>query len=182
MLAESSYFTLVLNADYRPLSYFPLSLCSWQEAIKAALLDRVHVVSEYDRKVRSPSTELKIPSVVSLKRYVSINRHRPALTRQNVYLRDEYTCQYCGRPFEAPRLSIDHVIPRARGGKTRWTNIVAACNPCNADKGDKMPGRHYQKPLRAPYCPSPAELQEISRRLHGQRFHESWMAYLKNAE
>ena len=86
-VSPEAHPTLVLNADYRPLSYYPLSLWSWQDAVKAVFLDRVNTVSEYDHAVRSPSTEFKIPSVVSLKNYVKPARY-PAFTRFNVFLRD----------------------------------------------------------------------------------------------
>ena len=84
-----AYPALVLNADFRPLSYFPLSLWSWQESIKAVFLDRVNVVSEYDSVVHSPSIEFKLPSVISLKDYVNLDRW-PAFTRFNVFLRDSF--------------------------------------------------------------------------------------------
>src|SRR3954449_2168789 len=83
---------LVLNADYRPLSYYPLSLWSWQDAIKAVFLDRVNIVSEYEKVVRSPTFEFRLPSVVSLKTYVKPARS-PAFTRFNLFLRDRFTCQ-----------------------------------------------------------------------------------------
>jgi len=89
---------LVLNADFRPLSYYPLSLWGWQDAIKAVFLDRVNIVSHYDRVVKSPSFEMRLPSVVSLKAYVRPSR-QPAFTRFNVFLRDRFTCQSAqGRP------------------------------------------------------------------------------------
>ena len=87
--------TLVLNADYRPLSYYPLSLWSWQDAIKAVFLDRVNIVAEYDTKISSPSFSMNLPSVVCLKNYVKPSKH-PAFTRFNVFLRDRFECQYCG--------------------------------------------------------------------------------------
>ena len=86
---------LVLNADFRPLSYYPLSLWSWQDAIKAVCLDRVNIVSHYDTVIHSPSFEMRLPSVVSLREYVKPARH-PAFTRFNVFLRDRFQCQYCG--------------------------------------------------------------------------------------
>ena len=88
---------LVLNADYRPLSYFPLSVWGWQDAVKAAFLDRVTILSTYDRAIRSPSMAIRLPSVVALKRYRPLAR-RPAFTRFNVFLRDSFTCQYCAAP------------------------------------------------------------------------------------
>jgi 5-methylcytosine-specific restriction endonuclease McrA len=126
---------LVLNADFRPLSYYPLSLWGWQDAIKAVFLDRVNIVSEYDKVVKSPSFEMRLPSVVSLKAYVRPTRH-PAFTRFNVFLRDRFTCQYCG---EHDELTFDHVIPRSKGGATTWENVVAACSPCNLRKSDRLP-------------------------------------------
>ena len=106
---------LVLNADFRPLSYFPLSLWPWQDAVKAVFLKRVTIVSEYDRTVSSPSFEMRLPSVIALKEYVPQAR-KPAFTRFNVFLRDRFTCQYCGDRFPTPELTFDHVIPRSRGG------------------------------------------------------------------
>ncbi|HBT42201.1 MAG TPA: HNH endonuclease, partial [Rhodospirillaceae bacterium] len=129
---------LVLNADFRPLSYFPLSLWSWQDTLKAVFLDRVNVVSEYDRIVHSPSQEFRLPSVIALKEYVSMGR-RPAFTRFNVFLRDAFHCQYCGEHFPADHLTFDHVIPRRLGGKTTWENIATACAPCNMKKGGRTP-------------------------------------------
>ncbi len=91
--SPESCAALVLNADFRPLSYFPLSLWPWQESIKAVFLDRVNIVSQYERVVHSPSFEMKLPSVIALKQFIPLNR-RPAFTRFNVFLRDSFTCQY----------------------------------------------------------------------------------------
>lgn len=112
-VSPQSLPALVLNADYRPLSYYPLSLWSWQDAIKAVFLDRVNIIAEYDHSVCSPSFSMRLPSVVSLKTYVQPTRN-PAFTRFNVFLRDKFQCQYCGSPDD---LTFDHVIPRAHGGK-----------------------------------------------------------------
>ncbi|MBT6961073.1 MAG: HNH endonuclease, partial [Rhodospirillaceae bacterium] len=80
---------LVLNADFRPLSYFPLSLWSWQDAVKAVFLDRVNIVAEYEGSVHSPSFSMRLPSVISLKEYIPLAR-KPAFTRFNVFLRDRF--------------------------------------------------------------------------------------------
>ena len=93
--SPGTFPALVLNADYRPLSYYPLSLWGWQDTVKAVFLDRVNIVSEYDRSVRSPTFEMKLPSVVSLKTYIRPALY-PAFTRFNVFLRDRFSCQYCG--------------------------------------------------------------------------------------
>ena len=94
-VSPGGFPALVLNADFRPLSYYPLSLWSWQDAIKAVFLERVNIVANYDHAVRSPSFEMKLPSVVSLKTFVKPSTH-PAFTRFNVFLRDRFACQYCG--------------------------------------------------------------------------------------
>lgn len=176
-MGAQDYPALVLNADFRPLSYFPLSLWSWQEAIKAVFLRRVNVLSEYDRSVRSPSQEMRLPSVISLKQYVPTVR-RPAFTRFNVFLRDRFTCQYCGEALPAERLTFDHVIPRVRGGRTEWTNVVTACEPCNLSKGHRLPKDSGVWPLHPPYQPTTWELQENGRGFPPNHLHESWRDYL----
>ena len=99
----SGWPALVLNADFRPLSYYPLSLWPWEEAVKAVYQDRVEVVSLYDKVVRSPSMEMQLPSVIALKSYVDQDRS-PAFTRFNVFLRDGFACQYCGEVRSKLRL------------------------------------------------------------------------------
>ena len=98
-LSPNNCPALVLNADYQPLSYFPLSTWSWKDALKAVFLDRVNVVSEYNQVVRSPSVEFKLPSVVSLKDYIPLPE-KAAFTRFNVFLRDKFLCQYCMQNFK----------------------------------------------------------------------------------
>lgn len=168
---------LVLNADFRPLSYFPLSLWSWQDSLKAVFLDRVNVVSEYDRVVHSPSTEIRLPSVIALKEYVAIGR-RPAFTRFNVFLRDAFHCQYCGGHFSAELLTFDHVVPRSRGGRTSWSNVVTACAPCNLRKGHRLPAVCGMTPLRQPEQPTNYLLQENGRAFPPNYLHESWRDFL----
>ena len=127
---------LVLNADFRPLSYYPLSLCSWQDAIKAVFLERVSVIENYEHEVHSPNLTFKLPSVIALKDYVTPQR-RPAFTRFNVFLRDNFTCQYCTNRFPANELTFDHLVPKCLNGKTTWENVVSACTSCNLKKGRK---------------------------------------------
>lgn len=163
----SSHFdnctTLVLNADFRPLSYYPLSLWTWQDAVKAIFLDRVNVVSEYDDVfIHSPSMEMKVPSVIALKEYIAPQKN-PAFTRFNVFLRDRWTCQYCGDKYKTHELTFDHVIPRSRGGRTSWDNIVAACQDCNALKGNFMPSQCGMYPMFRPEMPTNYLLQENGR-------------------
>src|SRR3546814_4647859 len=111
---------LVLNADYTPLSYYPLSLWPWQTAIKAAFLERVDIIAEYEREIHSPSRTMRLPSVIALRQYVRPATH-PAFTRFNLFLRDRFRCQDCGSHDD---LTFDHVIPRALGGRTTWENVA----------------------------------------------------------
>jgi 5-methylcytosine-specific restriction endonuclease McrA len=172
--ALKHYPALVLNADFRPLSYYPLSLWPWQEAIKAVFLDRVTILAEYEEVVRSQRSSIRIPSVVVLKDYVKPQK-RVAFTRFNLFLRDEFCCQYCGSKGD---LTFDHVLPRSRGGVTSWENVVAACAPCNLRKGSKslkQSGLHLRRP---PCQPSPEEMQNVGRRFPPNYLHQSWMDFL----
>jgi len=169
-----AYPALVLNADFRPLSYYPLSLWSWQETVKAVFLDRVNIVSEYERAVHSPSFEMRLPSVVSLKTYVRPALY-PAFTRFNVFLRDKFSCQYCGARND---LTFDHVVPRCCGGLTRWDNVVTACAPCNLRKGGAMPDVARMWPQQKPVRPTVYELHHNGRLFPPNYLHESWIDYL----
>ncbi len=168
---------LVLNADFRPLSYFPLSLWAWQDAVKAVFLDRVNIVSEYDSEVHSPSFTMRLPSVIALKNYIPVAR-RPAFTRFNVFLRDSFTCQYCVEPFPTHDLTFDHLVPRSRGGQTTWANVVTACSSCNLKKGDRMARESGMHPHILPYRPSTGQLQRNGRSFPPNFLHESWNDFL----
>jgi 5-methylcytosine-specific restriction endonuclease McrA len=164
---------LVLNADFRPLSYFPLSLISWQDAVQAVFAGKVAVVSEYDAYARSPSRKIRLPSVIALRHYQPLPK-RVAFTRFNVFLRDRFRCQYCGDQFEAADLTFDHVVPRCKGGQTAWDNVCAACRPCNSRK-DKF---ITMKPKVMPRMPAPRELLAAKRAFPLNYLHESWRDYL----
>jgi 5-methylcytosine-specific restriction endonuclease McrA len=165
---------LVLNADYRPLSYYPLSIWPWQEAVKAVFLDRVIIIAEYDRVVRSPTTEIRIPSVVVLKEYVKPQK-RVAFTRFNLFLRDGFCCQYCGAKGD---LTFDHVVPRSRGGITSWENVVAACAQCNLRKGSRSLRAAGLRLRQPPRRPSAEELRNGGRKFPPNHLHDSWIDFL----
>ena len=173
-LSLETCHALVLNADYRPLSYFPLSLWPWHESIKAVFMERVSIVSEYDREIHSPSLVVKLPSVVALKRYVSPSR-RPAFTRFNVFLRDRFVCQYCGSRHD---LTFDHLVPRSRGGRTTWHNVVTACSSCNLAKGRRLERECNMHPMSRPHVPTVSELQENGRGFPPDYLHGSWHDFL----
>ncbi len=168
---------LVLNADFRPLSYFPLSLWSWQDAVKAVFLERVNIVSEYERMVRSPAFSMNLPSVIALKTFIPLSR-RPAFTRFNVFLRDRFVCQYCISALPAADLTFDHVIPRSRGGRTTWENVVTACTECNLRKGSKLARESGLRPRRKPVEPTNHLLRENGRAFPPNFLHDGWRDFL----
>ena len=168
---------LVLNADFQPLSYYPLSLCSWQNAIKAVFLDRVSVIESYEQKVHSPTTSFKLPSVVALKDFV-LQQRRPVFTRFNVFLRDNFTCQYCYQRYSANDLTFDHLVPRSLNGKTTWNNVVSACTSCNLKKGRRLLNHTEMKLIKMPKRPTSAQLQNNGRNFPPNFLHESWRDYL----
>ncbi len=168
---------LILNADYRPLSYFPLSIWPWQEAVKAIFRESVHVISEYERVVRSPGLQVKLPSVLALKEFVPSAR-TPAFTRFNVFLRDHWQCQYCGGNFRTNDLTFDHVVPKSRGGRSVWNNIVTACQCCNTRKGNKLPREAQMYPFQEPREPTIYELQAQGRKYPPNFLHQSWNDFL----
>ena len=168
---------LVLNADFRPLSYFPLSTWTWQDAVKAVFLDRVSVLSEYEKEVHSPSFTMRLPSVIALRDFIPSARI-PAFTRFNVFLRDSFSCQYCEARRVTQELTFDHVVPRARGGRTSWENVVTACGPCNLRKGSKMPRECGMITRVEARRPTSYELQQRGRHFPPNYLHESWRDFL----
>ena len=165
---------LVLNADFRPLSYYPLSLWCWQDSIKSVFLDRVSIVSYYERIIRSPSFSMKLPSVIALKSYIRPQRN-PNFTRFNVFLRDKFSCQYCGDKKE---LTFDHLLPRSKGGKTNWDNVVTACSSCNVQKGGRLLKFSGMTLNQKPYQPTTEDLHKNGKNFPPNFLHKSWMDYL----
>jgi 5-methylcytosine-specific restriction endonuclease McrA len=138
---------LVLNQDYSPLS-----ICSVQRAFLLVYLQKADLVSESDVfHLHSINKIYPLPSVIKLKEYIQIPFRGVILSRQNIFKRDKFQCQYCGNSRD---LTVDHVIPKARGGKSTWSNLVTACKPCNTRKGDYTPEEIGLKIKRPPYKPS----------------------------
>jgi len=165
---------LLLNADAQPVSYLPLSAIQWQEAITYLWLDKVTVLEWYDDwMVRSDRWETRVPAVIMLKEMYR-RRRQPRFSKHNLMIRDLYTCQYCNTPYSKSNLTLDHVLPLSKGGATSWTNIVAACGPCNSRKGNKT----NMKPIKTPYAPSYYELVANRKQLEMHIAHPSWTAYL----
>ena len=134
---------LVLNASYEPIN-----VCTMRRATVLVLKERAEILEHGEGALHSERLVIEQPCVIRLVRYVRVPRdvHRRKITRKAVLARDAYTCQYCGR--ESHGLTVDHVIPRSRGGTSAWDNIVAACAPCNRRKGNRLPAE-ASMPLRA---------------------------------
>ena len=140
--------TLLLDRGYQPLKVIP-----WQRAFVMGLVGKVETLKVHGWTINTIDRQYPAPAVVRLLRQIS---HRPAFvrfSRENVYLRDGYRCQYCGNPFPARDLTLDHVVPRCEGGETSWTNVVTACGACNRRKGRWRPEEAGMPLLSAPRRP-----------------------------
>lgn len=163
---------LILNSGYEPIK-----VVNWRKAIILWLQGKVEVLEFHSITVHSPSCTLNLPAVVRLKQYI-----RPylsltvRLSRQNVFLRDEHTCQYCQKRMSEKRLTIDHVVPLSRGGRHEWTNVVTACSACNNKKGDKTPERVNMTLLKKPERPKWLPNRDLE--LQDNRMPSTWLPYL----
>ena len=129
---------LLLNGNGKPVSYFPLSVINWKTAIKLVLTRNVILLREHeDFVVHSPTIEMKVPSILMLPRFHKFHNY-VKFSRSNVFLRDMFTCQYCKNVFEKKDLTIDHIIPKSKGGDTNWLNVTTCCKSCNLSKADKI--------------------------------------------
>ncbi len=165
--------TLLLNSDFNPISILPLSVVSWQHAVKLMFLDRVTVIETYpDQQIRSEHLTIEMPSVCVTREYFNYKK-AVKFSRANLFLRDLYQCQYCADTFSTNDLTLDHVIPRSSGGKTVWENSVTACKSCNHRKGSKL-----LKPIRAPFKPDYYNLIGQWRNCAFHIGHPTWNKYL----
>lgn len=136
------------------ITYEPLRIINWKKAITLLCLGKVEVIEEYHREIHSVSFTVKLPSVVRLLRLVKRPKTPVKFSRQNIYARDRYKCQYCGDRYPTEDLTYDHVIPKSRGGKTQWKNIVTCCIDCNRKKGGRIPSEASMKLVRKPKRPT----------------------------
>jgi len=142
--------TLILNASYEPIN-----IISWKRALNLLCLEKVEVLAEHDREIRSVSFTIKLPSVLRLLKYVKIRKkfQRVKFSRANIYARDHHTCQYCGEKCGAEDLTFDHVVPIVMGGTKTWENIVTCCVTCNHRKGGRTPQKADMRLIRQPKEP-----------------------------
>lgn len=158
---------LVLNQDYRPLT-----VCSVQRAFLLVFLQKAELVSQSaNGALKTVSRSYPAPAVIRLYSYINIPYKGVILSRNNIFKRDGYVCQYCG---DSRDLTLDHLIPKARGGKSTWFNLVTACKRCNTRKGDYTPEEVGMLVKTKPYKPSYIVfLRDLSGTLR-----EEWMPYL----
>lgn len=163
---------LVLNATYEPLN-----VCTMRRALVLVLKQKAEVLECGEELLRSETMELEEPEVIRLVSFVRVPRdiHRRRITRKAVLARDAWTCQYCGS--RKPGLTVDHVIPRSRGGASEWDNIVAACAPCNRRKGNRTPHEARMHPANRPRPPGPT----VFIRIAAPRIPVAWETYLPQA-
>jgi 5-methylcytosine-specific restriction endonuclease McrA len=162
--------TLLLSNGYEPLGTI-----GWQRAISLLTLGKVEVVEEYDREVRSTHLVIKMPAVVRLVNFFRRHKQRVKFSRQNILARDRWLCQYCDTKVTTQSMTMDHVVPRAQGGRTEWENIVTCCEECNSRKADKTPAQAKMRLKRAPVRPEWVPVFSIQ--LSGP-LPEQWATYL----
>jgi 5-methylcytosine-specific restriction endonuclease McrA len=148
---------LVLNASYEPIN-----VCTVRRATVLLLKERAEVIERGRWDLHSESLTFPRPVVIRLITYVKIPRdaHSRKITRRAIFARDQWTCQYCGN--ERQNLTVDHVVPRSKGGTSSWDNIVTSCAPCNRRKGDRLPKHANMHPIRKPRVPSPTIFMHVA--------------------
>lgn len=165
---------LLLNKDGNPISLLPVSTINWQDAIKYIVLEKATVlVWHEDWIVRSARWETKVPAVIILNEYMK-PKTAIRFSKSNVFLRDLYTCQYCGTTVSKKTATLDHVLPSSHGGKSTYENTVTACAPCNAGKGNNK----RIKPKKAPHKPTYWELIDKRKKFPFDIRHQDWNDYL----
>ncbi len=164
--------TLVLNASYEVLK-----IITWKRAAKLYFLDKVDIVESYDKKILTPNVDMYVPAVVKYKYLVKPKYKALKFSKLNVHHRDEFTCLYCGKKQARPKLTIDHVIPRSRGGETSWFNCASACKPCNTKKGNKTLKEANMALIKEPTRPNMTEAVVLAMRLNSMDVPDIWRNY-----
>ena len=155
-------------------SFKPLGIISWQEALCLTYMNKAWIAQTYDSWVHSAKEAFKVPSVVVLYKYIKEEHLTIQCTRANVFKRDSYRCQYCFKSSKEANLTLDHVIPKSRGGLFEWTNIVSACVGCNQRKGCQLLHEIDMKLLRTPRRPTYREILKYKI----SRITNDWSNYL----
>jgi 5-methylcytosine-specific restriction endonuclease McrA len=161
---------LVLNQNYEPLN-----ICNGKRAIVLVIGGKAEILESHPVQIKTAVSSFPYPAVIRLFYMIKSPRARVKLTRREVFLRDRYTCQYCGR--RTHDLTLDHVIPRSKGGQHIWENLAAACRSCNHRKGGKSLGEARMTLKQQPFEPRPGRYYAIQRRLDVS-VHEAWFKFL----
>lgn len=164
--------TLVLNASYEVMK-----IVNWKRAVTWFFLDKVDIIEEYDNHILTPSIMMKIPAVVKYRKLIKPKYRSLKFSRTNIYARDNFTCQYCTRKLTQAKLTLDHIIPKSRGGPSSWTNCVACCIDCNVKKADRTPKEAGIRLIHEPRQPTQAEAFALALRLKTVTIPESWKKY-----
>ena len=157
----------------------PHKIISWERAVVLLVLGKVDVLEEYDVEIRSLTWALRTPAVVRLRKAIGAKKHAVRFSRINVYTRDGFRCQYCGEKKAMRDLNYDHVVPRVRGGKTVWENIVTCCYACNDRKGSRTPAEAGMTLLRKPFKPSSLPVMPVVRVMRSE-MPQVWLPYLSD--
>lgn len=165
---------LVLNQNYEPLN-----ICNVRRALVLVIMGKAEVLEMNGLFLHTIDQEFRAPSVIRLSALVKRPRPQVKLTRREVFIRDSYTCQYCG--VQTRDLTIDHVVPRSRNGGHSWENLVSACKTCNHRKGGKSLQEARMRLLREPFRPRAGAYYTIQRKLH-HTFHEEWYKFVPDFE
>lgn len=159
----------------------PVAFVNWKRAITLVFNDRADIMEEdSERILRSPSFTMNMPRIVRLKNHIAakfMSRQHVPLTRRNVAVRDKSCCQYCGVVLSTEEYTLDHIIPRSKGGLSTWNNLVLACVRCNKRKGNRSLVESHMSLLHKPNEPSPRD-PRFNFRLHVRKMHPSWQDYV----
>jgi 5-methylcytosine-specific restriction endonuclease McrA len=159
---------LVLNATYEPIN-----VCTLQRAVVLVLKNKAEILERAARHLRSASASFAYPLVIRLMSYVRVPRNeKRRISRRAVFARDDYRCQYCG---VSAHLTVDHVVPKSRGGCSTWDNVVTSCAPCNVRKADRLPDEAGMHPRVVPKAPPPDVFIAVA----APRRPKSWEPYLR---
>ena len=164
--------TLVLNASYEVMK-----IVNWKRAVTWFFLDKVDIIEEYSEYIGTPSIEMKIPAVVRYRKLIRPKYRALKFSRTNIYARDNFTCQYCTHKIAQSKLTLDHVIPKSKGGPSSWTNCVACCISCNVKKADRTPKESSMKLLHEPRQPNQTEAFALAIRLKAITIPDVWKNY-----
>lgn len=172
MSTSSSLRSLLLNASYEPMK-----IVTWQKALILWFQDKVEVLEYHASYARTVTDQFQLPSVLRLKNYIRPRVNAVRFCRENVYIRDNHSCQYCGHRFPLRELTLDHVLPASQKGEKSWTNVVTACRTCNQRKANRTPEKANMPLLTIPKAPTWLPVVETD--IRPGYIPRAWLQYLR---